>query len=86
MKTKQKNENNESSRFPDYHELKTPLATIESLVDILIDGLEDKQLGEDKQREYLSIIVKNCRLLDGLFDDIQAQLKKESGGELNRER
>ncbi|MBN1689290.1 MAG: hypothetical protein JW893_09325 [Candidatus Omnitrophica bacterium] len=77
MKTKQKNENNESSRFPDYHELKTPLATIQSVVDILVDGLEDERLGKDQQREYLSIIVKNCRRLEELFDNIQAEIKKK---------
>ena len=59
------------------HELRSPLASIHSFTNILVDGLAGET--NPKQDQYLAIILKNVRQLQAMIEDLLEVTKAQTG-------
>jgi len=59
------------------HELRSPLAAVHQFTTILLDGLAGELKPE--QHQYLEIILRNCRQLKAMIDDLLVVTRAEVG-------
>jgi len=58
------------------HELRTPLSSVLLYSEMLLDGMDDSK---NTRKEFLAIIVENCRRLTRLINDVLDLSKIEAG-------
>ena len=58
------------------HELRTPLSSVLLYSEMLLDGMDDSK---STRKEFLSVIVENCRRLTRLINDVLDLSKIEAG-------